>query len=37
MAGYPEAIRNWREMDVPFFLELTLPEFATLVERQVQQ
>lgn len=37
MAGYREAIRNWRDVDVPFFLELTLLEFATLVERQVQQ
>ena len=31
IAGYREAIRSWRDMDLPFFLGLTLLEFATLV------
>jgi class 3 adenylate cyclase/tetratricopeptide (TPR) repeat protein len=31
VADYREAIRTWRDMDVPFHLGLTLLEFATLV------
>jgi len=31
ITGYRDAIRSWRDMDVPFFLGLTLLEFATLV------
>jgi class 3 adenylate cyclase/tetratricopeptide (TPR) repeat protein len=31
VTGYRDAIRSWRDMDVPFFLGLTLLEFATLV------
>jgi len=31
IAAYREAIRSWRDMDVPFWLGLTLLEFATLV------
>ncbi|MBA2373520.1 MAG: AAA family ATPase [Chloroflexi bacterium] len=31
IAAYREAIRTWRDMDVPFFLGLTLLEFAALV------
>jgi hypothetical protein len=31
VADYRQAIANWREMDLPFWLGLTLLEFATLV------
>ncbi len=31
IAGYRDAIRTWRDMDLPLFLGLTLLEFATLV------
>jgi hypothetical protein len=31
MAAYRDAIRRWREMDVPFMLGLCLLDFATLV------
>jgi len=31
IAGYRDAIRTWRDLDLPFFLGITLLEFATLV------